>query len=136
MPTNAAASAVVNGAAPAGPGSKAATFCGDYIHLAGGLAGLTYYFLIAALVLGIAYGVVELIKKYQAAPPPQKAAAGAIKDLIDSLRAFLEALAKAPAWLGLFGVGVILFWVVAAAVPGECNNAFNDPYPASSAGGK
>jgi hypothetical protein len=124
MPTNATVAIADVGSTPGlktGP-----TFCHEYAKLALDLAGWAKYFLVAALVLGIVYGLVEVIKRYQAAPPQPKAAPSALKDLIDSLKAFLEALSNAPAWLALFGVGLLLFWGVGAAVPDGCQNSFND----------
>lgn len=106
------------------------TFCREYVELAGDLASLGKVFLIAALVLGIAFGVVELLKSLQTRQNIVTDAAGSstLKDLIDALKGFIEALAKAPAWIAMFGIGLLLFWSAGASVPEKCETEMNKPY--------
>ena len=117
------------------PAASALTFCREYVELAGDLAGIAKVFLIAALVLGIAYAIVETIKKFREGPaltPRAAPGTSTIKELIEALKGFIEALAKAPAWLGLFGVGLLLFWVAGASLPDSCKAALNEPYGTTS----
>lgn len=108
-----------------------ATFCQAYVKLAGDIAGIAKWFIIAALVLGIAFAIVETIKKYREQPAPQpKLAAGAIKEVVDALKAFIEALASARAWLALFACGILGFWFAGAMLPTECKGDMTKSYAA------
>lgn len=109
---------------------KSLTFCREYVELAGDLASLGKIFLIAALVLGIAFGLVELLKKLQTPPAvvTARVETSSLKDLIDALKGFIEAIAKAPAWIALFGIGLLLFWAAGASVPAKCEDELNKPY--------
>ena len=100
--------------------SEASTLCTDYIWYAGGFVAVARWFVIAALLLGIAYAIVETIKKYKEAPAPGRLMAGTIKEVVDALKAFLEALAAARAWLALFACGLLLFWFAGHMLPTEC----------------
>jgi hypothetical protein len=115
---------------------SALNFCKEYVELAGDVAGLGKAFLIAALVLGIIYAIVETIRKYTDPVAPRTravAGTGAIKELIDALKGFLEALAKAPAWIALFGIGLLVFWAAGASVPEQCVGELNRPYAETKA---
>lgn len=106
------------------------TFCQDYVLSAGQITGLVWWFLIAALVLGLAFGIVELIRKFQ--EPRSRSVRGVapstLKDLIDALKGFIEALSKAPAWIALFGIGLLLFWAAGNSIPDECKAEMNKTY--------
>lgn len=111
------------------------TFCREYVELAGDLAGLAKIFLIAALVLGIAYGFVEVLKRYQETPAVRAGVAPnttAIKEIAEAIKGLVEALAKAPVWLALFGVGLMIFWVAGSAIPAMCEKAANELYESTS----
>jgi|GEM_PF-4719152 len=113
------------------------TFCQHYVRLAGDLASLGRPFVIAALILGIAFGIAETMARFRAPAAPAQTARGLadspLKDLIDALKGFLEALAKAPAWIAMMGVGVLLFWAAAATVPATCLPEMNKPSPGPDA---
>lgn len=117
--------------------NQALTFCREYVELAGDLASLGKVFLIAALVLGIAFGLVELLKKFQTPATvvvTEDVETSSLKDLIDALKGFIEAIAKAPAWIALFGIGLLLFWAAGASVPAKCEDALNKPYVVGAKG--
>ena len=104
--------------------SSTLTFCEDYIGVAGSVLDLAYWFVVAALVLGIAYGIAELFKKPQVPGPKVQSS---LKDLIDALKGLIQAVASAPAWIALFAFGLVLFWA-AASIPPECEDEMNQPY--------
>jgi hypothetical protein len=92
-------------------------FCDRYFTLGGDLAELAKWFLIAALLAAVASAIVEIINKYGASPAMRLApGATAIKDVAEALKELITALSAAPVWLGLFGAGVLLFWVPGNAV--------------------
>ena len=107
------------------------TFCQDYVELAGDLAGIAKWFLIAALALGIAYAIVETIKKYQEEAAAPRMSVSAVKEVVDALKTFVEALANARAWLAIFACGVLLFWVGGNMVPAACGGDMIKAYWAS-----
>lgn len=79
-------------------------------------------------MIGVAYAAVEVRRRFLApvtdSPPSSLTATGPpIKDLADALRELLTALAAAPVWLALMGVGVFAFWVARNAIPAKCEAA-------------
>jgi hypothetical protein len=112
------------------------TFCQDYVELAGDFAGIAKWFLIAALGLGIAYAVVETIKKSREpvkdARVDGQAGASTLKDVAEALKGLVEALSKASVWLALFACGMLLFWFAGHMVPAACSGEMTKPLPAAS----
>jgi hypothetical protein len=115
---------------PAPRGAPKPSFCSDYVLFSNELLRLVWWFFIAALVLGIAYAIVETIKKAmeKSAPGGRQEAGGTLKDLIDALKAFFEALASARAWLALFACGLLLLLVAGHGIPGNCSEAMKAEY--------
>jgi hypothetical protein len=115
---------------PAPPAAPRHSFCSDYVLFSNELLGLVWWFFIPALVLGIAYAIVETVKKFmeESAPGGRKEDAGTLKDLIEALKAFFEALASARAWLALFACGLLLLLVAGHGVPANCGDAMKAEY--------
>lgn len=103
------------------------SFCEEYVETGGDLAALSLVFMGSALALGFVYGIVEIVKKANGTPGP-RVSGGGIKELLDALKAFVEALAAAPVWIAFFGVGVVLFWIPGNFIPSDCNAEFNQSY--------
>ena len=108
------------------------TFCEDYVKAAGDIADLAYWFIGAALLIGILHGFVEIVKKYRTPPNAPRVQQAALKDLIDALKGLIEALASAPAWIALFAFGLVLFFAVGTSIPTKCEAEMNQPYASAA----
>lgn len=86
---------------------------------------ITWFFLFASVVLivatisGLHYVCVEIEAKKKAIGKlsTDKEAAGSFPD---AAKALVEALSKAPVWLGLFVGALLLLWVAANEIPKVC----------------
>ena len=105
----------------------APNFCAEYVESAGDLVSLAPWFVGAALVLGIVYGIVEAYKKARADGPTTKAG-GTLKDLLEALSAFIQSLAAAPAWLGLVAIGVLLILLPGLSSSETCKGEMGNRY--------
>ena len=77
--------------------------------------------IVAGLILGVALAAAAVIVALK--PPPGQAAANLAAppaSVIDSIRAFIQAIASAPTWLALFGGGLLLVWMAANMSQGSC----------------
>jgi hypothetical protein len=92
-------------------------FCTDYIALGGRIAGMSMWFLYAALAVGVAFAIVDLIVRLRGTGAQLKRAS--LTDGFAALKDLVAALAAAPIWLALFAVGIVLFWVPGDAL-GVC----------------
>lgn len=91
--------------------------------------------LIAATFSGLHYVCVEIEAKKKAIGKlsTDKEAAGSFPD---AAKALVEALSKAPVWLGLFVGALLLLWVAANEIPKVCRAPVAETgKPAKSAGG-
>lgn len=97
-------------------------FCTRYIALGGDIAGLSKLFLIAALLVAVAFAIVDLIVRYRAPAWPMAfdgASPASLKDLVEAIKDLVAAIASAPIWIALFAAGIFLFWVPGNAL-GVC----------------
>ena len=105
----------------ASSGAAAATdFCSRYATLTLDYAG---WFLLLALLIGLAGAVVGFINslRTKTSPPPagaNEAGGGALATTIDAIRAMVEAFSKAPVWIAMLGGGILLLWMAGNA--GAC----------------
>ncbi|MDB5691460.1 MAG: hypothetical protein JWO81_523 [Alphaproteobacteria bacterium] len=97
------------------------SFCHDYVYFlfhAGRAA------VIATIVLGILLAAAAVVLAVRKPPVVANAnLATAIANptpVIDSIRAFIQAIASAPTWLALFGGGLLLLWMAGYAAPDYC----------------
>jgi hypothetical protein len=99
----------------------AQSFCHQYIYFLFYVGGAA---VIVGILLGIALAaaaVVIAIRKPPAAA--NMALAGEVANptpVIDSIRAFIQAIAAAPTWLALFGGGLLLLWLAGFTTPDIC----------------
>jgi hypothetical protein len=137
--TNATATNALNGTAPAPvpprPNPAAtewlAGFCNDYAPT---LFDLGWWFVLAALIGGVLLAAVHVYRAATAPapPPPGDEAGGAVglPALAGALKELVEVFTKAPAWLALFGAGILLLWMAGNAAPDEClGRAGGQPAP-------
>lgn len=112
----------------ASSGAAAATaFCSRYATLTLDYAG---WFLLLALVIGLAGAVVGFINSLRTpAPPPtgkNEAGGGTLATTIDAIRAMVEAFSKAPVWIAMLGGGILLLWMAGNA--GACSGILDRQY--------
>lgn len=102
-----------------------ASFCDRYALL---LLAYGRWFLLAALLIGAAGAAVVVFRTLY---PPKPDAGGksgddeaggatALQTIIDAVKGLVDAFAKAPTWLAMFGGGVLLLWMAGDAVPSYC----------------
>jgi hypothetical protein len=116
---------MANNLAAAAP-EWAADFCKDYVSF---LFTTGKWTLIAGILLGVLLAVAAVIAAMVAAFRKPAAPAGAVKaaaaaaspiQILEAMKAFLQALSSAPTWLALFGGGILLLWLAGAATPEIC----------------
>jgi hypothetical protein len=103
-------------------GNSAATlidgsFCDTYFDVASILAYVAAGFLIVGLLVGLAAAVVGLFRR-PAQPDPNITTTS--EAFLEALKGLIEALSAAPAWLGMFGAGLLLFWAIGDVAPDNC----------------
>lgn len=117
---------------PVEPKSWLDPLCSDYVTIAGDLASVASYAIYGALGLGVLMALAALVRgpaednkggNVRALAPN----AGAASAIFAGLKDFVAAISAAPAWIALFGGGVLLFWMSGYAVPSYCQ----PPAPAS-----
>ena len=87
----------------------ASDFCNTYGDI---LLYTALAFLLFALLLAVGNGLVALRREWNsAATGTKKESIGDPAKFIDSLKALIEALAKAPAWFAMFLGAALLLWI-------------------------
>jgi hypothetical protein len=85
---------------------------------------LVWWFLAAAIAIGVAGAVMALVEKLAALWAPDGGGgahkAVPVNTLLDSIGKLIEALTKAPVWIAMFAAGLALLWVSADAVSTAC----------------
>jgi hypothetical protein len=84
-------------------------------------------FIWAAFILAVLAALTELAIKLaplfseSGYPAARSNAADPVK-LLDTLKSFIEALSKAPIWLGMLGSGLALLWALGTLVRPACGS--------------
>ena len=83
------------------------------------------WFLLAALIIGTigaAVLVVNSLRGTESGGGDDQSGGGvtAVQAIIEALKGLIEAFAKAPTWLAMFGAGALLLWMAGNAVPSYC----------------
>jgi hypothetical protein len=100
----------------------AQSFCHQYIYFLFYVGGAA---VIVGILLGIALAAAAVIIAIRK-PPVVSASTAVTEDIanptpvIDSIRAFIQAIAAAPTWLALFGGGLLLLWLAGFTTPDIC----------------
>lgn len=81
------------------------------------------WFLLAALVIGAIGAAVLVLNSLRGGGATDEQGGGdvtAIQAIVEALKGLIEAFAKAPTWLAMFGAGALLLWMAGNAVPSYC----------------
>lgn len=81
------------------------------------------WFLLAGLIIGTIGAAVLVIRSFTATDAGGDEGGGgapAITAIIEALKGLVEAFAKAPTWLALFGGGALLMWMAGSAISSSC----------------
>jgi hypothetical protein len=103
--------------------ATATAFCSRYATLT-----LDYarWFLLLALLIGLAGAVIGFINSLRTPTPPvpgvNEAGGGPLTNTIDAIRNMVEAFSKAPVWVAMLGGGILLLWLAGSA--GGCSGGF------------
>ncbi|HEY5723345.1 MAG TPA: hypothetical protein VIT45_13585 [Allosphingosinicella sp.] len=114
---------MINTTLPAPPPPEwVAAFCKDYtLFLFDWGRGILIVAVLLGAALAIAAVIVELRKKpAESGGNAELRAPPAPTAILDSLKAFIQALSSLPTWLALFGGGVLLLWMAGNVIPEIC----------------
>ena len=93
-----------------------------------------FWFLMVSILMAVAYGSIAAFRMWRQPLPTATGEAGglaATPAAVEAVGKLVEALTKAPAWIGLFIGGFALLWLASSISDGMCGNV-PDP-PASNA---
>lgn len=88
---------------------------------------LAWWMLIAGLVLGVGYVVVDLLSKWNARKAIANRTGAEAAEILPALGGLIEALTKAPSWFALFAAGLGLIWVASSQIPDMCRQKVTTP---------
>jgi hypothetical protein len=113
----------------------AADFCKDYtLFLFNWGKGILIVGVLLGVALAVTAVIVALRKRAGDSEDHARFAAPAANVVLDSLKAFIQALSSLPTWLALFGGGVLLLWMAGNVIPEICKPPVKECQPAQKCG--